>query len=92
MDRISAAAAAGDEETVAVLSATANLEDVDRRRHATPLPLAGGLEIAAEEIRADLRRRVTRAHARGDVIGEREALARLESFEQRAGDWDGGAA
>jgi hypothetical protein len=85
MDQISAAAAAGDEETVAVLSATANLEDVDRRRRATPLPMPGSLELAAEEIRAELRRKVTRAHARGDVIGEREASERLASFEQRAG-------
>lgn len=85
MDRISAAAAAGDEDTVARLSAEANLEDVDRRHHATPLPLAEADDLAIDTVIADLRRKIARAHARRDVHGERDAIQRLSDFLERTG-------
>lgn len=85
MDRITAAAAAGDDEAVAALTVQANLEDVDRRRHATPLPTVDGDDLAIDTVIADLRARVDRAHARRDVHGERDALERLAAFQERTG-------
>jgi hypothetical protein len=83
MDQISAAAAAGDDAAIARLTDQARLEDLDRRRGAAALPI--GLDLAADEIIANLRREVDRARAYRDPQGERDALERLASFEQRAG-------
>lgn len=85
MDQISAAAAAGDEETVARLTVQANLEDVDRRRHATPLPGTEADDAAIDAALDVLRRRVARAHNRGDVHGEADARQRLTAFMERTG-------
>lgn len=81
MDQITAAAAAGLDDEVARLSAIANLETVDRRRQATPLPFAEADDLAADKVRDELRTRILRARARGDVHGEADAIARLDAFE-----------
>lgn len=86
MDQITAAAAAGDEETVARLTDQARFEDLDRRHGATPLEVPLELlEIAADEIITNLRHEVLRAHAHGDVPGEADATERLIAFQERAG-------
>lgn len=85
MDEITAAAAAGDEDTVARLTAVALLEDVDRRRGGTPLPTVEGDDVAIDAVIADLTQRIARAHAHRDVHGEADLHARLQSFLERTG-------
>jgi hypothetical protein len=83
MDAISAAAAAGDDATVERLTNQARFEELDRRRGAASLDVS--LELAADEIIADLRRKADRARAHRDPLGERDALDRLAAFQERAG-------